>query len=412
MTVKRILLFRRRLDPWILAVALAGVCLMSSVGKAGFVFFVVCGLYLAAIRHRACREMPLSYSLALGGWAVWQIALSFLRGEPIAGNRVLSYAGIEFALVFLPIGACLVRRPADALAFGARAAVLAALVLTPIEYAITGTRVGLGGNEALLAYVVGVAGLAARLPTRRRIKLLPNGLFWTYLVSVPILLSGTRAAMILILMVVLFDLRHLFARQRGRRSFVIATVAGVVAIIGVAAGPASRILTDRFDAGMSEMSAFEETGRAVGSVDVRLAMWSSALKVLAERPLIGVGGTERMERVAEAAGVNGPIVRVYRHLHNVVLDEALSSGLIGVGLMAAVFVTFFISLFGWTRDRVTRQTAIILVAFLLVFGLFHGVLLNEWTLLATFGTMGVMLMQARRLWRFDRRDAALEDRSV
>ncbi len=395
MTLRRILLQRRRWDPLLLGGGMACLSLLVSAGKAAFLFFAVCGLYLVLVRPRTLRGAPTVFMGVLAAWALWQVGLSLLRGEPLGGNRVLSYAGLEFACALLPLGLGLVRRPAQVLAWGARIGVIALVVLTPVEYAMTGMRVGLGKNEAIFAFVVGAVAVLARLPTNGRFRLLPDGRFWTYLAAVPIVLSGTRAAMLLFVIVALLDLRRLVPhlRAHGRRA-VLALILGLVAALA-AVVPVGGFLVDRIESGVAEMEAYEATGLAVGSVDTRMAMWSSAVRVLAAHPMIGVGGMERMAIVAENAGPNAKEILRYQHLHNIVLDEALSSGLVGLALLVATMAAFLAGALRLAHDPVVRDASVTLVAFTFVFGFFHGVLLNEWMVLVIFSGMGIILVELR-----------------
>ncbi|RIY03409.1 O-antigen ligase family protein [Aureimonas flava] len=403
MTVLGLLLRRRRWDPAILGAGTLCLSLLVSAGKAAFLLFAVCGLYLAITRPRTLRGAPVVFMGVLAGWALWQIGLSLARGEPMDGNRVLSYAALEFACALLPLGLGLVRHPARALALGGRVGMLALVVLSTAEYAVTGARVGLGKNEAIFAFVVGAIAILARLPTGGGPRFLPDGRFWTYLAAVPIALSGTRAAMLLFVITAILDLRGALPHLRARKGRVaVAVVGGLVAAM-LAAVPVGGFLADRMEAGVAEMEAYEATGLAVGSVDIRLAMWSSALRVLAEHPFIGVGGMERMARVADEAGPNAGEVLRYQHLHNLVLDEALSSGLIGLALMGGAMAAFLAGALGRSVDPLVRDASLALVLFTFVFGLFHGVLLNEWMVLVIFSGMGIILVELRRSRPFGER---------
>jgi len=273
------------------------------------------------------------------------------------------------------------------------------LFATPVAYAMEGGRVGLGVNEAIFAFVAGVAGLAARLPARLPSRWLPNGRGWTYLAAVPIALSGTRAALVLVLMALAVDLARYAGRFRGEKRPRRRTLVGAVALGCLVAVPLALFASDRIGRGYAEMQRFEETGRAAGSVDTRVVMWRAGLSVLEQYPLLGVGGTHRMAVAAEAAGGNGFMVIYYQHLHNFVLDEALSSGLVGVALMLSVFAAFLRTVWHLGAERSIRETAVLLVAYLFVFGSFHGILLNEWALVALFGTMGCLLASLQRAYR-------------
>ncbi len=394
--VRRTLLARRWIDPWVLAASVTCLGLLLSFGKVGFLIFVACGIYLGLGRPRSWRAAPPVFTGFLVAWAVWQIGLSLLRGEPISGNRTLSYAGIELAVAFLPLGLALVRDPIGAVANGARIGLVLLAVIAPLAYLGGEERVGLGGNEAIFAFVIGVVALAARLEVRHPLRWLPNARWWSYLVVVPVLLSGTRAAFGIVLLVLVADAASL---ARGRRPAWLRTGGGMAGALIVALGVgigAAYVVQNRIDAGIAEYQTFERTGIAAGSVDTRVVMWSAGWQVLREHPLLGVGGTHRMEAAGEKAGRNGFMVTYYQHLHNMLLDEALSSGLVSVALMMATFASFLAAVSSAPRSQRFRSTAVLLVIFFAIFGSFHGVLLNEWTLISLFGVMSCMLTGARR----------------
>ena len=125
-------------------------------------------------------------------------------------------------------------------------------------------------------------------------------------------------------------------------------------------------------------------------------MWSSALKVIAENPIIGVGGTAKMESAGAQAGGNAWLVEAYQHLHNLFLDEAVTSGLVGMALMTSVFISFMVHVRLGSASRDLTSTASLLLAFVVTFGSFHGILLNEWTLIVLFGMIGTMLAELTR----------------
>ncbi|MBB3949691.1 O-antigen ligase family protein [Aureimonas jatrophae] len=396
LTVRRVLLARRRVDPWILVGSMVGLGLLLSIGKVGFAFFAACGIYLALVRPRSWRAAPPAFTISILAWASWQIGLSLLRGEPIAGNRTLSYAGIELAVAFLPMGLALVRDPIGALANGARIGLACLAVVAPVAFLAGEDRVGLGGNEAIFAFVIGVVALAARLTVRDPKRWLPNARWWSYLVVVPVLLSGTRAAFVIVLLVMAADAISL---ARGRRPIWLRGARGILGatILTLSLGiTAALIVENRISAGIDEYQTFERTGVAAGSVDTRIVMWSAGWQVLREHPLLGVGGTHRMEAAGQKAGRNGFMVTYYQHLHNVFLDEALSSGLISVAFQIATFAAFLTTFWRAPSRPRLQSTAVLLVVFFAIFGSFHGVLLNEWTLISLFGVMSCMLTDARR----------------
>lgn len=394
--MQRFLLLRRRIDPWLLAISVTCLGLLLSFGKIGFLLFAACGIYLAVGRRRSWRAAPPTFTILLLLWSGWQIGLSLLRGEPVSGNRGLSYAGIELAVAFLPLGLSLVRDPAGAVANGARIGLMLLAVVAPVAFLAGEERVGLGGNEAIFAFVIGVVALAARLHVRQPHRWLPNGRWWSYLVVVPVLLSGTRAAFVIVLLTLAADAASLSRARwpawlKSRKGGAIAAVAGVIL-----AAAAAFVVQNRIEAGIAEYRTFERTGIAAGSVDTRVVMWSAGWQVLREHPTLGVGGTRRMDAAGEKAGRNGFMVTYYHHLHNVFLDEALSSGLVSVALMIATFAAYLRTIWRTSPIPRSRSTAVLLVVFFVMFGSFHGVLLNEWTLISLFGVMSSMLTGARR----------------
>lgn len=395
-SLQRVWLVRRRIDPWVLSAAMIGLGLLLSFGKVGFLLFVACGLYLGFARPRSWKAAPPVFTILLVAWSLWQIGLSLVRGEPISGNRTLSYAGIELGVVFLPLGLALVRDPVGAIANGARIGLGLLAVIAPLAFLSGEERVGLGGNEAIFAFVIGVLALASRLPVRRPLRWLPNGRWWPYLVVVPVLLSGTRAAFGIVLLLLAADALHIARSRRpswmhGRAGFTVACLS-----LAIVVGVGAFVAQNRIEAGLEEYRTFERTGVAAGSVDTRVVMWSAGWEVLKEHPLLGVGGTHRMEAAGEKAGRNGFMVTYYQHLHNMLLDEALSSGLVSVALMFATFASFLATIWQAPPRPRYRSTAVLLVVFLAIFGSFHGVLLNEWTLISLFGTMSCLLTDARR----------------
>lgn len=167
--------------------------------------------------------------------------------------------------------------------------------------------------------------------------------------------------------------------------------------ITLPAPPAATVVQDRWQAGLTELKSLEETGIATGSVDVRVVMWSGALAVIAERPLTGVGSTNRVTAVAEkVAGSNAEYVASYTHLHNLFLDEATSSGLVGLALMLGIFGVFLTQVTCRSPGGRVVGTSYAFVFLVVTFGSFHGVMLNEWTVLSTFSFMTLILVSIRR----------------
>jgi len=395
--IKRWLLARRSFDAPLIALAIALLAIGNPIAKGVFLFFGLIGANLGFARHRTWRYADTVFCAAIIAYASWSIGLMVFRNEPVDGNRMFSYSLIMLGFVFLPLSISLVREPLDALILGSRAAILAVLALIPFDPMVIGGRIDLGGNAAIVAFLAATAGLAARLDARRPASLLPNSRLWFYLSFVPVLLSGTRAAWFVYLLVALFDglelIRHWRKIPFRLRSLVLPTAAVLI----VAAVPASSIVSQRISAGMVELEQMNESGAAIGSMDVRLIMWAGAFDVVSTSPIAGVGGMERMDAVAAAVGpTNAPYVAHFTHLHNLFVDEAASNGLVGLALLMSIFAVFLVRVTRCSPGHLVPETSYAFVFLVVTFGSFHGVLLNEWMILSIFSFMTLILVAIRR----------------
>ncbi|MEC5383453.1 O-antigen ligase family protein [Aurantimonas sp. C2-6-R+9] len=395
--IKRWLLARRSFDSSLLTLAIALLAIGNPIAKGAFLFFALIGANLGFARHRTWRYADTAFCAAIIAYASWSIGLMVLRNELVDGNRMFSYSLIMLGFVFLPLSISLVREPLDALILGSRAAILAVLALIPFDPMVIGGRIDLGGNAAILAFLAATAGLAARLDARRPASLLPNSRLWFYLSFVPVLLSGTRAAWLVYLLIALFDGLELIRHWRKIPFRMRWLALPIAAALIVAAVPASSIIVQRIDAGVTELQRLDETGVAMGSMDVRIVMWAGAFDVVSKHPIAGVGGMERIDAVAAAvAPANEAVVAQYTHLHNLFVDEAASNGLVGLALLIAIFAVFLIRVTRSSPSHLVPETSYAFVLLVVTFGSFHGVLLNEWMILSIFSFMTLILVAIRR----------------
>ncbi|UIJ70231.1 O-antigen ligase [Aurantimonas sp. HBX-1] len=395
--IKRWLLARRPFDSPFLTLGVVMLVLGNPLAKWVFSLFGLIGVNLGFARHRTWRYADPAFSWAIVCYVAWSVVLVVARNEPILDNRFLTYCGIMLGFVFLPMSISLVRQPLDTLILGSRLAILAVLVLIPFDPLLNDNRLGLGLNEAILAFLVAVAGLAARMEAQRPEAYLPNSRLWTYVSLVPVLMTGTRAAWFVYLLVAVFDLMALLPRWRevpSRMRWLALPAAAAVLAVAV---PATSLIETRWDAGLEEIQQLEETGVATGSVDVRAVMWAGTLAVVADHPLTGVGSTNRVAAVADAVGADNAIyVGSFTHLHNLFLDEAASNGLVGLVLLIGIFGVFLVQVTRAAPGGRVVETSYAFVFLVVTFGSFHGVLLNEWMVLSTFSFMTLVLVSIRR----------------
>ncbi|MEF2070474.1 O-antigen ligase family protein [Consotaella aegiceratis] len=396
MTFRRWLFWRRRFDTSLLALTFALLAMAELLGKGLLVLFAGIGIYLFFGWHRVRRLASPPFTVAVVVYFVWSTGLSIVRGEPLTDNRQIAYDAIILVSIFLPLGICLVPHPAKAMALGARVGVGAVFILTFTMPLSESGRVGLGINEAVFGFLAAAIGVISRLPAGRLPAGLATGPAFFYIAAVPAILSGTRAVWPIIILIAAFDaiaaLRHMVRAGRAR----LAAIAATVALAAIALSPLPGFVAGRVMEAHAQLDSFMQGRELRSSIGVRGAMWQGGLAVIAEHPVIGVGPTKRVEAAAEAASMGSEFIREYLHLHNLILDTALSSGVVGLILLLAIFGAFLWEVFRGPADRQLKETSVAMVFLVFLFGSFHGIFLNEWSLCIIFGFLTVVLTDLRR----------------
>lgn len=136
--------------------------------------------------------------------------------------------------------------------------------------------------------------------------------------------------------------------------------------------------------------------------DTRFALWPEVAQHIAERPLTGHGfgrGLLRAELQEKLHRVN----RNFWHAHNILLDAALQTGVVGLGLLLALFGTTVY--LGWRAAlspgddvAVCGMVLVALVAGMLVRNMTDTLLARQNALLY-WGMVGVLLAWRERPWR-------------
>ena len=136
--------------------------------------------------------------------------------------------------------------------------------------------------------------------------------------------------------------------------------------------------------------------------DTRIALWPEVAQHIAERPLVGHGfgrGLLRAELQEKLRRVNPNLW----HAHNILLDAALQTGVVGLGLLLAVFgATMYL---GWRAAfspsegvATCGMVLVALVAGMLVRNMTDTLLARQNALLY-WGMVGVLLAWTARPWR-------------
>jgi O-antigen ligase len=217
----------------------------------------------------------------------------------------------------------------------AAVAVVQAVVVTEV-YPFAqeaGRSVGLVGNPVHLGALAVVAFVLAGPRLRHR------GVAWLLLLA-PLAtaaqLSGSRAAILLLLPAAVWaapwrDGAWALPKRLAGVAIAAALVIGLVAgawVGGLHARGAAEAGTDRLAASVAD-----------GGVKARLGTWASATKAVARRPLVGSGpGTFRLATlrdrplsVARAEGTE----RAYIDAHNLVVEYAVTTGVLGLAALVA-----------------------------------------------------------------------------
>lgn len=359
--------------------------------------FSCIGIYLACARHATTRMFAKKFYLFIILYAVWSLGLILFRGEPFDDNRQIGYTLLITIFAFAGSGMVLIHEPLRAYVLGARVGTLLAVVAAIYLSLIDGGRIGVGGNQAVFAFVAGVASISAAIPLRKAPRYLPNGPHWLILGFAAVLTSETRAVIVVLpifaaLEILIFLKRFSIKQQGAAYAILVAAVAALVVV-----GPVGSIMSKRF----SGMIEYYDTGHAANwedkiSADIREIMWQSAARVIEAHPLAGVGSYSKMDYVRTEAGENAALLDGFRHVHNTVLDELLNDGIVGLLFMAGAFISIFIYLWRTADSWAMRR---VLIYFALVcgsYGMLHNPLLHEVTIASTMFFLAALNAAASR----------------
>ncbi len=394
---KKSFLLRRRINSWVLGIASAAMPIRIGFGPLILFVFSCIGIYLACGRHATTRMFAKKFYLFIVLYAVWSLGLILFRGEPFHDNRQIGYTLLITIFAFAGSGMVLIRDPLRAYVFGARVGTLLAVIIAVCLSVIDGGRIGIGGNEAVFAFVAGIAAISAAIPLRNTSRYLPNGPHWLVLGFAAVLTSETRAVIVVlpifIAVEILIFLRRFSIRQQGAAyAILFAAIAALVVV-----GPVGSIISKRF----SGMVEYYDTGRAADwedkiSADIREVMWKSASRVIAAHPFTGVGSYSKMDFVEAEAGDKATMLNGFRHVHNTILDELLNDGIVGLIFMAGAFISIFVYLWRTADSWAMRRALIYFAVICGSYGMLHNPLLHEVTIASTMFFLAALNAAASR----------------
>ncbi|MCY1664366.1 O-antigen ligase family protein [Rhizobium sp. SL86] len=392
------MLARRRIDLWLLG--LAGIMfplyLPGPVGLASF--FAICGLYVVfSNRRRAWHYAASAYGVVVL-YCAWSLSLIILRGEVEPGNRQFGFMLLLFGATFIGPGLCLVRRPLRTLVIGTRigtcAAFLVALGLL-LYHGHDLERYSGGGNAAIVALLVLLGALVATIRLDQPPRFLPNGLQYMALASFPIFLTETRAVLVLVpvLFVAEFFFWSLGWRPRIRNRSYAGMLLGMAVLLFLP--PVQDMISDRFYS-VYEYYVAGANNYNMESGDIRLTMWVSALAVIKQHPLTGVGLMDMFALMKVEAGSHAGMIEGFKHVHNFVLQELLANGVVGLVLLCAIPTAFLLTVLRQTLHRSIQRCGLYFYGSVAMFGLLHDPFYHELCLATSMLFFGCCMAQFRR----------------
>lgn len=398
MTFKRILLARRRIDPWILAFAMFSVAMYLPTAVAMCALFGATGLYVAFSNPRRLKAYFGSPLGVIFLYIAWVVLLLGVRGEWQLQNRQLGFMGLLLGFSFIASGLCLVRQPLRWLVLGGRVGTWVALVAAlwaSLSFQTAADRYDGGGNAAIVALLVALAGIVASLPVEKPWRYLPNGPIYLLIAIVPVFLSQTRAVVIIlpVLFLIEFAICSLQWRPRWRNRSYGAAAVGVIMLS--LAPPVHSMLIERF-ATVYEYYVGGDQAHNMDSGNIRLALWKASSIIIREHPIAGVGLRDTFANLEQVAGPDLHYIVGGKHVHNFLLQELLANGFIGLGLLLAIFASVLWMVWRQPDNFALKRCVIYFYGTVLAFGMLHDPFYHEQCLATSMLFLAVLIVQFRR----------------
>lgn len=380
--LKRFFLWRRAIDPILLMLAAMIILLPANLAVWLFGIFMGIGVYLIFGRHRSMRRIDLRYAAAAAILAVGSLAISLANGGLPEDFRWATYPVYYFAVVPLSVGVVLVRDPVRQLVIGARAGLVIVTAWSIYAVAAGEYRYGFGSNPANAAFAIAFIAVVSRIKVSDAPRWLSSERFFFYLAIIPVLVTGTRATALVFVAAAILDLLALARLQHrqvqfGSRRVLASVAAGVIALssIGWMVAPT---VTMRASATIEEVdNLLTDPTAAVGGLSLRLALLRNAVEVISENPVLGVGGSRvESELQGRIPAELRPSFEGLSFSHNVILDEAMQRGLLGVALLVGFYV-YTVARIARHASADIRQNLALAMLLILSFGMLHHLLLVD-----------------------------------
>lgn len=181
---------------------------------------------------------------------------------------------------------------------------------------------------------------------------------------------------------------YFFIKMIKKRSFnykiIVAALVFFIAV--VALFPEKKVVTDRIELAMSDVSSFIDGKKRRTSAGNRLAIWDVALDVWMEHPVIGTGPGDFDEdfQLSQKAGLY-PKVPVHSNAHSIYFQSLATTGSVGFIVMIFSLLVFPYKLFLEKMRAGAEIVGLTGMVFIVSFAIFG--LTESWTLRAPFMSM-------------------------
>ena len=380
--LKRFFLWRRAVDPILLMLAAMMFLLPADLAVWLFGIFMGVGIYLICGRHRSMRRIDMRYAAATAILAAGSLAISLANGGLPEDFRWATYPVYYFAVVPLSVGVVLVRDPVRQLVIGARAGLVIITVWSIFAVAAGEYRYGFGSNPANAAFAIAFIAVVSRIKVSGAPRWLSSERFFFYLAIIPVLVTGTRATALVFVVAAILDLLALARQQHrqvqfGSRRVLASAIAGLIVISSVGWMVAPTVMM-RASATVEEVeNLLSDPTAAVGGLSLRLMLLRNATEVISENPVLGVGGSRvESELQGRIPAELKPSFKGLTFSHNVILDEAMQRGLLGVALLVG-FYAYTLTRIARHASADIRQNLALAMLLILSFGMLHHLLLID-----------------------------------
>lgn len=379
------LMWRRGIDPHVLTVAGAALALPLDLEAWILAVFAGIGYHNLIFRPvKSAARLDHAYVRAALIFALGALLIQIANGSVPGDWRWVSYPAYYLAMLPIVLGFPLIRDPLRQLVIGVRIGIAILAVWAFGVMALHDARYGFGTNQANIAFAFSFMAIFSRITIAAPPRFLANRFVWFYLALIPVIATGTRAVLPVFGLALLLDLYRLASGRLDIGSVHPGRWAAIVAAAFVGAALTiflmAPVIEDRVTATVKELQTLTDGAApspSAGGMSIRMAQWDAAIKVIADHTLLGVGGEETLPAILNHSDpVYHATLRQFRFAHNMILDEWMQRGLLGVLLAGSFFMFAFWRIFRRGTSSV-RENVLLVFVLTVTFGSLHYIFLVD-----------------------------------